>query len=351
MNSTDCKIHGTDPFISQLSVSACMRYTVLLMLILATGCLAGPAINVKVYVTGFPDARVTPLEGNGWQGTERCFKGDDGKLFYFEIMFDRSYDRYCTAQLGSAGINDFEIELGSMGYVQQENRPGFQPHPDRINLSFVLHYKAHPAQRGVSFTYMLPASSQALGHTAGFSKLGRDKQVALCVDSVTADMKSIAEQLVQRLKNGPIDVGPLAIPYDPSSASRQREPSDNDYKIGFVNKTGQNLYDLSLSYGEQEACAIPDVVSRVNFERSDKMALKRPAQATLHWKQAVGLPWDESVTKHSATVQFDGVVPPDFSKGTIFLVIRDHDVVEVKPIKSSDDEATMKIRNNLFREK
>lgn len=332
---------------SHLSVSARMRYTVLLMLILATGCLAGPAINVKVYITGFPDARVTPFEGNGWQGTDRCFKGDDGKLFYFEIMFDRSYDRYCTAQLGSAGINDFDIELGSMGYVQQENRPGFQPHPDRINLSFVLHYKTHPAQRGVSFTYMLPASSQALGHTAGFSKLGRDKQVALCVESVTADMKSIADQLVQRLKNGPINVGPLAIPYRSSSESQKHEPSDNDYKIGFVNKTGQNLYDLSVSYGEQEACAIPDVVARVNVNYSENMTLKRPAHVTLRWKQAAGLPWNESVTKHSVTVQFDGVVPPDFSKGTIFFVIRDHNAVEVRPIKWSNDKASI----DLMREK
>ena len=324
-----------------------MRYTLLLMLMLAGDCLGGPATNVKVYITGFPDARVTPLEGNGWQGTARCFKADDGKLFYFEILLDRSYDRYCAEQLKAAGIQDFEVEMGSMDYVQPENRLGFQPLPDRINPTFVLHYKARPSQRGISFTYMLPASSQALGHTAGFSKLGRDKQVALCVDSVTADMKSIADQLVQRLKNGPVDVGPLAIPYDPSSASRQRGPSDNDYKIGFVNKTAQNLYDLTLSYGEQEACAVPDVVARVKVNYSENMTLKRRAQATLCWKQAVGLPWNESTTKHSVPVQFDGVVPPDFSKGTVFFVIRDHDAVEVRPIKWTDDKASI----NLMREK
>ena len=153
------------------------------------------------------------------------------------------------------------------------------------------------------------------------------------------------------MKNGPISVGGLTTPYDPASESAKRKPTANDYDIGFLNKTGQNLYDLSVSYGEQEACAIPDVVTRLNFNRSDKMNLKWPAQVTLRWKQAVGLPWDESLPSHSATLRFDGVVPPDFSNGTIFLVIRDHDVVEVKPIKSGDDEATLKLRNNLFREK
>jgi len=329
-----------------------MRYILLLMLMLAVDCLAGPATDVKVYITGFPDTRVSPLEGAGpWSGTTRCFKGDDGKLFYFEILRDQSYDHYCTAQLKAAGINDIEIELGSMDYVQQENRPGFQPHPDRINLNFELNYKARPSFRNVYFTYMLPASSQALGQTAGFSKLGRDKQTDLCIESVTADMKSIADQLAQRLKNGPIEVGSLAIPYDPSSGSAKREPSDKDYKIGFVNRTGQNIYDLSASYGEQEVCAVPDIVTRakanstVNY--SENMNLKRPAQVTLRWKQAAGLPWDESVTKHSATVQFDGVVPPDFSKGTIFIVIRDHDAVEVRPIKWGDEKASA----NLMREK
>ena len=234
-----------------------------------------------------------------------------------------------------------------MSYERPERGSGFQPYPDRIDLIFTLHYKAPPAQRTVHFAYMLPASSQALGHTAGFSKLARDKQVELCVESVTADMKSIAQQLVQRLKNGPIDVGSLAIPYDGSSESGKHEPSDNDYNIGFVNKAGQNLYDLSVSYGDQEACAIPDVVARVNVNYSENMTLKRPAEVILRWKQATGLPWNESVTKHSVTARFDGVVPPDFSKGTIFIVIREHDAVEVRPIKWTDDKASI----DLMRQK
>ncbi len=315
----------------------------LLVLMLAVDCLAGPATDVKVYITGFPDAHVAPMEGNQFSGAMRCFKADDGKLFYFEIFFHHDYDNYCTEQLKAAGIDNFEIELGAMAYREQKNQPGFQPHPDHIDLNFTLHYKTPPSQRWIHFTYMLPASSRALGQTAGFSKLGRGKQTDLCVESVTEDMKSIADQLLQRLKNGPIDVGPLAIPYDPASERTKRKPTDNDYDIVFVNKTGQNLYDLSLTYGEQEACAVPDIVTQMTFGRSDKMALKIPAQATLRWKQAVGLPWNESITKHSATVQYDGVVPSDFSKGTIYFVIRDNDAVEVRPIKWTDDKASIEL--------
>lgn len=324
-----------------------MRYTLLLMFMLAADCLAGPATNIKVYVAGFPDAHVAPFEGNGWQGTARCFKAENGELFYIEIAFDRSYNRYCTEQLKAAGIDDFEIEMGRMSYERQETRPGFQPNPDRIDLIFMLHYKARPSQRWVHFTYMLPASSRALGHAGGYSKLKREKQVAICVDSVTADMKSIADQLVHRLKNGPIEVGPLTIPYDPAASRERGEPSDQDYDIGFVNKTGQNLYDLSLSYGEQEVCVVPDVVVQMKLGRSEKMVLKTPGQVTLRWKQAPGLPWNDSVTKHTVTVPFDGVVPPGFSKGTIYVVVRDHDAVEVRPIKWSDDKASI----SLMREK
>ena len=310
------------------------------MLMLSAGCLAGPPTGIQVYITGFPNARVTHPEGNGWTGIQRCFKADDGKLFYFLILPDTSYERYCTEQLKAAGISEFEIETAGVSYRREKIEPGFQPSPDRIQASFDLHYKARSARRSVSFNCMLPASSQALGQTAGFSKLERDKQVALCITSVTADMKSIADQLVEHLKHGPIEVGPLGIPYDPSSEGKRHEPSDNDYKIGFVNKTGENLYDLSVSYGEQVVCTVPDLVARIRFSYSENMTLKRPAQATLRWKTAVGYPWKESLTEHSATLQFDGVVPAGPPKGDIFLVIRDHDAVEVRPIKWGDDKAS-----------
>lgn len=92
---------------------------------------------------------------------------------------------------------------------------------------------------------------------------------------------------------------------------------------------------------------VPDVVVQMKLGRSEKMTLKRPGQVTLRWKQAIGLPWNDSVTTHSMTVPFEGVVPPDFAKGTIYVVIRDHDVVEVRPIRWTDDKASI----SLVREK
>lgn len=327
-----------------------MKTIPLLVLMLAADCLArpGPATTAKVYVKGFPDARVAPFEGSSWPGTARCFQGDDGKLFYFEIMFDRSYDTYCTAQFENAGINDFRIELGRMSYVQQKKEPGFQPHPDHIDLSFILHYKTQPAQRPIGFTYELPESSQTLGHTAGFSKLQRNQQIALTVESVTSDMKSIARQLVQRLRNGPITVGSLTI-RNTNAVSQPvtGNPSANEYKIGLVNKTGQNLYGLSVSYDDKEVCAIPDVVAQVKVGYSEMLTLKRPAEAVVRWQQSVGLPWPETTTKHRVIIKLDGSVATGFSRGTVFFVIRNDDMVEVRPIKWGDEKASA----NLMREK
>ena len=327
-----------------------MRYIPLLVLMLAAGCLArpGPATTAKVFVKGFPEASVAPFEGNGWSGTARCFQGDNGKLFYFEIMFDPSYSRYCTAQLEDAGINDFRIEIGRMSYVQQKLKSGFQPHPDRIDLSFILRYKAQPALRPIGFSYMLPQSSQSLGHTAGFSKLDRNQQIALSAESVTSDMKSIAQQLVQRLRNGPITVGSLSLRNTNAfSQPITRNPAADDYRIGFINRVGQNLYDLSVSYDEKEVCAVPDVVAQVKVRYSEMLTLRRPAEAVVRWQQSVGLPWPESTTKHSVTVKLDGSVPAEFSRGTVFFVIRNDDIVEVRPIKWGDEKTTF----NLMREK
>jgi len=212
----------------------------------------------------------------------------------------------------------------------------------------MLHYKAQPARRSIGFTYMLPQSSQVLGHTGGFSKLERNQQIALSVESVTSDMKSIAQQLVQRLRNGPITVGSLLIPSTNTfSQPITRKPSADDYKIGFVNKAGQNLYDLSVSYDEKEVCSVPDVVAQVKVGYSEMLTLRRPAEAVVRWRQSFGLPWSQSTTKHCVTVKLDGSVPAGFSRGTVFFVIRNDDIVEVRPIKWGDKETSA----SLMREK
>jgi hypothetical protein len=304
----------------------------------------GPALNSKVYIKGFPDARIAPLEGNGWSGTQRCFRSADGKLFYVEILFDGSFNTYCTGRLQAAGITNFTIDLGRMSYEAQKRVPGFQPNPDRIDLSFMLHYKGPTAQRSVRFVHMLPATSRQLGGSAGFGKLDRDKQVRLCVASVTADLKAIADDLVERLKHGPIEVGGLAFPYVPGvSPLPKQKTSEGDYKITFVNKTGENLYNLSVSYGKQEVCAAPDVVASARVAHSDFLTMKPATEAVLRWQQGVGLPWPDTVTSHCVTVKLDGVAVNEVSHRNIYFVIKRDDNVQAKAIKWGDEEGIAKL--------
>ena len=169
---------------------------------LVAGCSPRRATTAQVHVSGFPDARITSSPGAGpWSGTERCFQADDGEVFNFTILFDDAYNWYCTAQLEANGITKFSVELGRMSYLETKFQQGFHPHPDRIDLSFLVKDKAQGTMKPLHFVYMLPTSSQALGHMAGFTKLGRNEQVLLCVKSVTSDMESITQELVQKLKD------------------------------------------------------------------------------------------------------------------------------------------------------
>jgi hypothetical protein len=104
------------------------------------------------------------------------------------------------AQLAASGITNLTVKLGRMSYQPPKRQAGFQPHPDRVDLNFIVHEMSQGTNRPIHFVYMLPASSQALGHTPDFDKLRHSEQVAVCVKSVTSDMESIAQELVQKLK-------------------------------------------------------------------------------------------------------------------------------------------------------
>jgi hypothetical protein len=180
-----------------------MRYVPFFILLLAASCMSQPATTATVHTIGFPDVRIVVPENAGsgpWSGTARCFRSNSGELFYFTILFDDAYGKYCTAQLAASGITNLTVKLGRMSYQPAKMQAGFQPHPDRIDLSFIVQDMSQSTTRPIRFIYMLPASSQSLGHTADFSKLGRKEQVGLCVKSITSDMAGIAQELVQKLK-------------------------------------------------------------------------------------------------------------------------------------------------------
>jgi hypothetical protein len=177
-----------------------MRYIPMFILLLVAGCMSRPATTSVVHTSGFPDVRIVAPEDAGpgpWSGTSRCFQSDGGELFYFTILRDDAYDQYCTAELAASGITNLMVKLGRMSYESPKMQAGFLPHPDRVDLSFIV--EGEPP-KPIHFIYMLPASSQALGHTTDFSKLGRDEQIALCVKSVTSDMEGIAQEIVQELR-------------------------------------------------------------------------------------------------------------------------------------------------------
>jgi hypothetical protein len=180
-----------------------MRYVPFFILLLVTSCISQPATTAVVHTSGFPDVRMAASKDAGsgpWSGTARCFKSDSGELFYFTILFDDAYDHYCTAQLAASGITNLTVKLGRMSYQPPKMQAGFLPRPDRVDLSFIVQDKPQGTPKPIHFVYMLPASSQALGHTADFSKLERKEQVTLCIKSITADMEGIAQELMQKLR-------------------------------------------------------------------------------------------------------------------------------------------------------
>ena len=190
-----------------------MRYVLFFVLLFVEGCVSRPATTAVVFTSGFPDVHIITSKEAGrgpWAGTARCFQPTGGKIFYFTILFDDSYDNYCTAQLAAIGITNYTIQLGRMSYEQPGLRTGFQPRPDRVDMSFVVKDKSKGAIRPFHMVYMLPPSSQALGQTAGFTRLGRDEQVALCVKSVSLDMEGIAQELVQKFEMPNTSLEPAA---------------------------------------------------------------------------------------------------------------------------------------------
>jgi hypothetical protein len=181
-----------------------MRNVLALALMLTAGCLPQRATNEVVYLVGFPEPRVGAQQTNGpWSGTARCFRSSDGELFYITILVEADYARYCTALLETNGITKCEVkELGSMSYREPGDPSGFLAHPDRVEAAFQVRDKVQGTMREVRLVYTLPESSRALGNTADFAKLGHSDRIGRCAQSVAADMKNIAQELVRKLKDG-----------------------------------------------------------------------------------------------------------------------------------------------------
>jgi hypothetical protein len=180
-----------------------MRYTPFLILILLAGCMSGPPVTGTVRTAGFPDVRIVVPQGAAPPtGTTRCFKSGWTRMYCFSVLFDDSYNKYCNAQLEANGITSVIATVRQMRYVDEEYEPGYVPSPDRVNVTFLIENTTQGTNSMLQFDYMLPKSSQKLGRTSGFRDFARREQMQICVESVTADMEGITQELVQKLKGG-----------------------------------------------------------------------------------------------------------------------------------------------------
>jgi hypothetical protein len=108
-----------------------------------------------------------------------------------------------------------------------------------------------------------------------------------------------------------------------------------EYRLGFVNKTGRDLQAVSVYYGDQQAGVAGDILTRVKVGYSDPLTLPIPLEAEVRWK--------ESGADHAFKAKFEGVVPKGYAAGTIFFVIKPDNTVEVHPVKWGDDKGAAKL--------
>jgi hypothetical protein len=110
-----------------------------------------------------------------------------------------------------------------------------------------------------------------------------------------------------------------------------------EYRLGFVDKTGRDLDDISVNVGGIKLggpnLAGGDLPARVKVAYSDPLLPPIPPEAELQWKQD-GAP-------HVVKVKLDGV--PKGFEGIVYFVVKTDGTVEVHPIKNGDDKASSEL--------
>jgi len=111
-----------------------------------------------------------------------------------------------------------------------------------------------------------------------------------------------------------------------------------EYYIGFLNKTGHNLDEVSVYSGNNLwGLPTPLVVGGKATEGVITMAIPTEAEVRIvdHGEQK------------SVKVSLKNVPEEGFEDGTIFFVIYTNDTVEVKPVKIGDDAAMAEVMKGL----
>ena len=135
--------------------------------------------------------------------------------------------------------------------------------------------------------------------------------------------------------NSTVDVKPIKFgDHDAVFKLEKAVHPEGEYRLGFVNKTGRDLVNVSAYYNEKKAGDAGNIPVRVKLGYSDLLLPPIPSQAEVRWN-------DKDGTPHVVKVKLDSV--PNAFEGRIFFVIKPDNTVEVHPIKNGDDEAAFKI--------
>ncbi len=86
-----------------------------------------------------------------------------------------------------------------MLYLDGDKYIGYITRPDRVYVSFAVEDREQGSTKEVRITYFLPESSRS--PDARLPKLGHDANADRYAEYVAADLKSIAEELVRKLKD------------------------------------------------------------------------------------------------------------------------------------------------------
>ena len=110
------------------------------------------------------------------------------------------------------------------------------------------------------------------------------------------------------------------------------------YHIGFVNETGHNLRRVELRFGRVRNAG-PRGLVKGGYSTFGFVTEPIPAESLVTW--------DEESIHHEVTVKLEGVVPPGFTKGTIYFILKPDGSVSVKTADFKDRKANQEILKNL----
>ncbi len=107
-----------------------------------------------------------------------------------------------------------------------------------------------------------------------------------------------------------------------------------DYSVGFINKTGHDLDEVS-AYSSNRLWVLPTMLVAGGEATEGPMLLPVPQEAEVHVV-------DHGVHK-AVVVSLKDVPKKGFEDGTIYFVINTNGTVDAKPIKFDDTDAAVKL--------